>query len=104
MSKFNFKTVLLSSEKHEDILFIEIDQYWFFEDIKTMTEYLFSLIDDIKTTEVMTGADRKSVRFMWRKAHCIIHFECYSQSCWIEAQENNNECLLLNLETTIHKK
>ena len=63
------------------------DDYWYQEDIKCFYDRLFSLLDDITIKEIISGADRENIRFLWQQRDdFILNFDCYSQSCWLEAE------------------
>ena len=47
--------------------------------------------------EHILGADRESFRIQWRQQFFSLHFECYSQSCWLEADEAASQELIYEL-------
>jgi hypothetical protein len=62
-------------------------RFWFQEDINQLYQDVFSLLDDIEIKEVISGADRENIRFSWQINYdFILNFDCYSQSCWLEAE------------------
>jgi len=62
-------------------------RFWFQEDINKLYQDVFSLLDDIEIKEVISGADRENIRFSWQiNYNFILNFDCYSQSCWLEAE------------------
>ncbi len=66
---------------------ILFDQNWFQEDIIMLRQLLLSKIPDHQVKEVILGADRENIRFLWVSAEFVLNFDFYSQSCWICAQD-----------------
>ncbi len=67
---------------------IIFDQNWFQEDIILLRKPLLNKIPDHQIKEITLGADRESIRFLWQTAEFVLNFDCYSQSCWICAQDD----------------
>lgn len=59
---------------------------WSDEDIPTMAQNFLENIAESKIVESTLGADRAYFRFDWKDYPFILHYEIYSQSCWIEAE------------------
>lgn len=78
----------------------EPQAYWHQEDVKSFYESLFSLVENIVIKEVISGADRENIRFLWQQRYdFVLNFDCYSQSCWLEAENEFSERQLLALHT-----
>jgi hypothetical protein len=58
---------------------------WFQEDITTLSQLVFIHTPDYEFKEKIIGADREDIRFMWNSHEFMMNFDCYSQSCWINA-------------------
>lgn len=66
---------------------ILFNQNWFQEDINSLSQLLFNNITNIHIKEVTVGADLEHIRFQWQDTEFIMHFEYYSQSCWLDTQD-----------------
>jgi hypothetical protein len=86
MSTIVIQSINLSN--HQIIVLFE--QSWFQEDIATLRQILLNNIPNHCVKEIIIGADIENVRFQWRDTEFILNFDCYSQSCWFDAQEPYN--------------
>ncbi len=85
-SEKNIKTVV----KFSELLTISFDDNWFQEDIETLIELVFKPLMPVNIQEKILGADRENIRFTWRQHYFILNFDYYSQSCWIEGQDDKS--------------
>ncbi|TMM45624.1 DUF3630 family protein [Colwellia ponticola] len=67
---------------------------WCQEDISVLTTLLFHNINVISIQEKIIGADRENIRFSWENYAFVLSFDCYSQSCWIEGQDDTSTAQL----------
>jgi hypothetical protein len=51
----------------------------------------------LKTLEIIMGADRAYQRFEYQSDFFTLQFECNSQSCWIEAEDETSRQALPQL-------
>ena len=64
------------------------------ENIDVFQVNLLESFSDSSVIERYEGADRVSFRLKINSLYCVLHFEVYSQSCWLEAEaEGDNEKL-----------
>lgn len=83
------------------ILLLSFDRYWDQDDIKQLKNHIITSLKTAEIIEVITGADRENTRFIWNKLNFMLNFECYSQSCWIEAEPPVKLDLLLTLQRAL---
>lgn len=89
----------------DDVIVISWLVTWYQEDIEDLLTVVVSLSSDIEIVEKLMGADRESVRIIWNKQfHCILHFDFYSQSCWIEGEDSHGSNNLVTLFNEISGK
>jgi hypothetical protein len=70
---------------------------WYQEDIYDLIKLIFKPIMPLNIQESILGADRENIRFKWHQYYFVVNFECYSQSCWIEGQDEQSKAYLLTL-------
>ena len=94
---------LIKSVKLTDdhIVMIIWQSYWHQEDIDTLTSTLIKHVEGAKITENVVGADRINIRFCYKKGDFILNFENYSQSCWIEAEDESSEVFIAQIAQSI---
>ncbi len=111
MQELNIKNQVALSEpsplslsvKHDEqqliFSFLNLDhRFWFQEDINTLYLGIFSLLEDVVIKEVISGADRENIRFSWQINYdFILNFDCYSQSCWLAAENELSQDKLVML-------
>lgn len=83
--------------KQVDILTVKYAQEWFQEDIENLSTLIFSQLKSFEIQEKIVGADRENIRFSWQNHYFILNFDCYSQSCWLEGQDDVSTSYLENL-------
>ena len=74
----------------EDHLNVQFKNDWYQDNINQLIDLLFSPIKPVVIQEKIIGADRENIRFSWNGCYFVLNFEFYSQSCWIEGQDNVN--------------
>jgi len=78
----------------QDHLSITFKNEWYQEDITSLSELILLPTTPVVIQEKNIGADREDIRFSWSKNYFVLNFDYYSQSCWIEGQDNaSTECL-----------
>lgn len=70
---------------------ISFNKDWYQEDINNLAEFIFTKLKHCQITEEILGADMKYYRFEYNEHQFILHFECNSQSCWIEKEIDNDK-------------
>ncbi len=90
----------------ERAIVVNLKSHWFQEDICQIQQVLLALDDSVEIQERIIGADRETVRFVWQsKYYYLLNFDCYSQSCWFEPQDevsqNQLQKLLKSLQQNI---
>lgn len=83
--------------KQVDFLTVQYAQEWFQEDIENLSTLIFSQLKSFEIQEKIVGADRENIRFSWQNHYFILNFDCYSQSCWLEGQDDVSTSYLENL-------
>jgi hypothetical protein len=81
----------------DDYLNVKFNNDWYQDNISQLIELLFPPINPIIIQEKIIGADRENIRFSWNDCYFVLNFEYYSQSCWIEGQNNNSLQPLMDL-------
>lgn len=69
---------------------INFNEYWYQEDIKALSEQIFHEFEGMEIQENIYGADRENIRFGWQNLYFILNFDCCSQSCWLEGQDEKS--------------
>lgn len=85
----------------ENVLLINYDCDWAQENIDQLSEHFIGQLNGARRIETITGADRETLRFSWQGQCFFIHFECYSQSCWVESDSNEAHVLLLQMQAQL---
>jgi hypothetical protein len=94
--KLPIQNIKLIENNHEYLNVIFIAN-WYQEDVNNLVELLFEPIMPLNIQESIIGADRVNTRFDWHQHHFVVNFEFYSQSCWIEGQDELSKQYLLTL-------
>ncbi len=81
---------------------IYFEPVWYQEDIKSLQQVIFLSLDNVRIQEKISGADRENIRFVWQEQHYfILNFDCYSQSCWLEGQDEQSSDYLSSAFTVL---
>jgi hypothetical protein len=91
------KAVNLTSEN----VIIIWESYWYQDDIEELMSIFFNNLDDVSITENIKGADRSNIRFNYKTGYFVLNFESYSQSCWIEPEDELSRVFLTQIEKRI---
>ena len=89
---------LTHQAEHLNVIF---NNSWYQDDIGLLVELLFIPITNVTMQEVIIGADRENHRFIWHESYFVLNFDCYSQSCWIEGQDQASKAQLANFHSSI---
>ncbi len=81
------KPVISGITKQAEQLVLSFSKSWSQEDIGLLTELVFSGLASVNMQEKIIGADRENIRFSWQEQYFILNFDCCSQSCWLEGQD-----------------
>lgn len=76
--------------KTTDMITISFENDWFQDDIELLISLVFKPLLAVNIQEKIVGADRENIRFTWQEHFFILNFDCYSQSCWLEGQDNKS--------------
>ncbi|WP_070795854.1 DUF3630 family protein [Thalassotalea crassostreae] len=87
-------------ELNESMLLITFTPYWDQDDIEKLAQTILSKIADHQLLETVIGADRQYYRLRLNEDYLVLHFESYSNSCWLEAEDQ----LPVTCLTTINKE
>jgi hypothetical protein len=72
-------------------LTINFANSWYFDEIPALFSHLMTKLTNASLIEQLLGADRYTYRIYWQQQHWLIHFESYSESCWLEHEFSNTE-------------
>ena len=78
-------------------IMIVFNSEWIQESIDQLSGLIMKQCEQLKTLEVTTGADRAYIRFEYKGDFFTLQFECNSQSCWIEAEDETSRQTLPQL-------
>lgn len=73
--------------ENNNLLLISFMQEWDQDDIKLLSQCIFRHLPDHKLKEHIQGADREHFRFTFNEEYLVLQFESYSESCWIEPED-----------------
>ncbi len=76
---------------------IRFNKPWDYEQIPELIKIIMAATDNVHVIEKTSGADRQYLRFEWCKHIYLLHFESYSQSSWIEAENELGRALISEL-------
>jgi hypothetical protein len=86
-----------------ECLILTFTHSWFQEDIETLMKLVFTPLNSVIVQERIMGADRENIRFSWQEHYFILNFDCCSQSCWLEGQDNASTDYLEQLYSDLSK-
>lgn len=81
----------------QPIITFVFNKSWLQEDIATLKQLIVEKIGKLTEVEHVIGADRETVRLAYHQQIFILNFECYSESCWLEAESESDEAGLYKL-------
>lgn len=96
------QTIIKITPEHKHLTLM-FSHPWFQEDIESLTEFIFLLVKPVLIQEKILGADRENIRFSWQGYYFILNFDCCSQSCWVEGQDDQSNKHLVTLYSTLIK-
>ncbi len=71
---------------HEDMLELRYNKRFDQDDIEQLAEVIMSKLDNVHLIEDVVGMDRVMYRLSVGDDVMQLHYEVYSQSCWIEIE------------------
>lgn len=77
--------------KHEDMLELRYQTSFDQDDIALLAEEIMGKLDDANLIEDVVGMDRVMFRFSVGDNVIQLHYEAYSQSCWIEIEGDDEK-------------
>ena len=84
----NSKQVLTSFQLERGHVSFTFSCFWYQEDITWLSKQVFSLLPQVNIVETISGADRENIRLSWQGIyHFCLNFDYYSQSCWLEGED-----------------
>jgi hypothetical protein len=92
----HFKIDKISLYEQQSIM-VAFNNEWIQENIDQLTALLMDQCGRLKTLEIITGADRAYMRLEYQGDFFTLQFECNSQSCWIEAEDETSRQALPQL-------
>ena len=81
----------------EQALNLILSCQWHIEDAEQLAHQVVALIDDARIVELIPGADRFSARLACPHGYFCLNFEEYSESCWLEAEDDASRQRLATL-------
>ena len=97
------KQFITAITKQTEYLTLNFDQPWFQEDIEELYQQVFSALIQVNIQGKITGADRENIRFSWQGHYFVLNFDCCSQSCWLEGQDNESTAQIEHLYVALVK-
>lgn len=79
-------------EQQQRLLLITFDHEWDQDDIAQLSDIVLQQLNheaaqDLHVIEHVKGADREYFRIRFQQDYLILQFESYSNSCWIEPED-----------------
>ncbi len=87
--------------ENNNLLLLTFAKDWAQEDITQLATSIFSQLSNANILEHVEGADREYYRFVFNNSYLILHFECYSNACWIEAEDQLTTDAINSIATTL---
>ncbi|WNC68378.1 DUF3630 family protein [Thalassotalea nanhaiensis] len=87
---------------NDNLLLIVFTKQWDLDDINFLSECVFKQLPDYQLKERVQGADREYFRFTYNNAYLILHFESYSESCWIEPEDQLENQQLMKISSLLN--
>ncbi|KGJ98049.1 DUF3630 family protein [Thalassotalea sp. ND16A] len=84
------------------LVLINFNFNWHQDDIRDLATNVFSLLPEHRIIEHIVGADREYYRFKFLSEYLILHFESYSNSCWLEAEDQLENPALAIIATQLN--
>jgi len=94
---------ILSINLIDEKIIIYFEKNWFQEDIIELRQLLLDKIPNHQIKEIIQGADRENIRFLWLNAEFMLNFDYYSQSCWLNAHDEISTSKIQPLFSLISK-
>lgn len=92
------KQEIVSIQQEGDCVVFNFVSSWYQEDIMSLSTKIFESLPTIKIIEKIEGADRVNIRFLWLEKYCFsLNFDYYSQSCWVEGEDDSSKMQLNKL-------
>ena len=85
-------------------ILINFSQGWDQDDSELLSKLVLATIKNAKLVEQTQGADRHYFRFMFDNNYFLLHFEHYSYSCWIEAEDAVSALHIVDLYKQINEQ
>ena len=104
MKPLNFNLKLFTSIPEQQVLTITFEKIWYQEDIADLLKQILAPLSQVNIIEQTSGADREDVRFTWQGHYLMLHFEYYSQSCWLDTQQGQDRSILSNLQKQLNQQ
>lgn len=77
--------------------------FWYQDDIESLAGKILTNSPHVRIVESIQGADRENIRFVWHeKYYFTLNFDCYSQSCWVEGEDEISNQQLKDLMTALN--
>jgi len=68
-------------------IILTCNKVWSQDDLSILFERFLNQFDQFSLLERVQGADREEFRLVWQEQHVSLHFECYSESIWLTAED-----------------
>ena len=80
----------------DGVIMISFQQVWDQDDIARLKSIIMDKTE-LQQVEHILGADRENFRLRWQQRIFCLNFDCYTQSCWIETELEQDSELLADL-------
>lgn len=81
----------------DSCLVLDFNHQWYQDDLTQLINVFFLSFQLLTKVEHIHGADCECVRFTYCDLSFILNFECYTRSCWIEAESHVDQLLMSDL-------
>lgn len=84
--------------ENNNLLLISFTQEWDQDDINLLSQCIFKHLAEHQIKEHIQGADREYFRFTFNGEYLVLQFESYSESCWIEPEDQIDSSSLILID------
>ncbi|WOH36133.1 DUF3630 family protein [Thalassotalea fonticola] len=87
---------------NNNLLLISFTRGWDQDDINLLSQCIFKHLPEHQIKEHIQGADREYFRFTFNDEYLVLQFESYSESCWIEPEDQLNSQQLQKINSLLN--
>ena len=95
--QYLMQQITTTTLENNNLLLIAFMQEWDQDDMNLLSKCIFNRLPAHKIKEHIQGADRECYRFTFNGEPLVLQFESYSESCWIEPEDQLQSQQLLKI-------